>query len=210
MATAIDDVQGFDAIQWAKLAPKKLSREIKEHLNEVCEKMSTFQGVLFEFIMIVFIVHHLAIIYNAERAMDLVAASDPCSADNITKVNSAAQNLILYGRVGVLLCVISLIFSRYIDSIGPNAVDYTNIGLGVVSLIMFILNLTQAGAISSEAGKCTGAAGTGNHTKALPELKTAAGNITAWSAIGLVASIGYSGFFVYKKFVIDVKHVATA
>jgi Na+/proline symporter len=200
----IDNSQ-FDMIKWAQLDPKKLSRDVKVHLNEVCTKMSTFQGVLMEIVMIVFIVHHMAIIYNAERAMDLASASDECSQAQISKVNTACQALVLYGRIGVALCVLMLVFSRYLDSMGPNAVDYANMFLGVASIMLFALNLIQTKAVHDQAAACTGAAGSGNHTQALPEMKKAADNLNAWSGIGLGASILYTGFFAYQKFAVHVK-----
>jgi predicted transcriptional regulator with HTH domain len=176
---------------------KKLSHDMKDKLLALCDRSAPFHGVIAEALVIVVLIHYLYIISNAERAMDLVEVSEQCSADNISKVKTAAAGLRTCGYIGVAACVLMLVLSRYIESMGEKVYRAANIALGVLNLSLFIAVLALAGQITSESGKCAGAA-TGVHAKALGELKQAATGATTWGAIGLVASIGYAGFHTYK------------
>jgi hypothetical protein len=176
---------------------KKLSHDMKDKLLALCDRAAPFHGVIAEAVMIVVLIHYLYIIANAERAMDLVEVSEQCNAANIDKVKTSAAGLRTVGYIGVAACVLMLILSRYIEAMGEKVYRYVNIVLGVLNLSLFIAVLALAGQITSESGRCAGAA-TGVHAKALGELKQAATGATTWGAIGLVASIGYTGFHGYK------------
>jgi len=198
LAELLVQLDKTDAREIAKHIPKKVDNK----LLEICDRVSPFHGVLFEVVMIVFIVHYLMIVSCAERAMDLAEVTDQCTAAQVDSVKGSASAMRVVGFIGIIACVVMLIISRWIEKTGEAVYRYANIALGVLNIVLFSIVLgTADSGIKSTANKCVSAAGTGHHVKALEELKASAAQATTWGAIGLVASFGYSAFHGYELFI---------
>ena len=200
----------FSQIDFDTCDIKDMSKLAKSKLLTFAKKINPYQEAFLEIVLIVMIVHHLAIIYNAQRCIDLVAVTDACNAGARTDITKNAQNMIWIGRFGVLICTIMLVVSRLLTVSKGQTGHIIQAVFAVISLVLFIITLVYSTSISSTTtaattatSNCGGATGvptvTANPNQgARTELQAAANYVTGWSGVGLTASLMYGAWYIFR------------
>jgi len=183
----------------------------KSKLLTFAKKINPFQEAFLEIVLIVMIVHHLAIIYNAQRCIDLVAVTDVCNASARSDITKNAQNMIWIGRFGVLICTIMLVVSRLLTVSKGQTGHIIQAVFAVISIVLFIITLvystsissTTTAAVANNTSHCGGssiipAMTIAPNQGARTELQAAANYVTGWSGVGLTASLMYGAWYIFR------------
>ena len=201
----------FASVDFDTCDIKGMSSSAKQKVVTFAKKINPYQEAAMELVMIVLIVHHLAIIYNAQRCIDLVSVADNCNAKATTDITATAKNMIWVSRIGAILCTVMLIVSRLLTVSKGQTGHIIQAVFGVLSLAIFVITVVYSTSISSittavvaaDKPHCGGANAIPNPTiskdqGAIGELQFAANAGTGWSAVGIVASLLYTAWYVFR------------
>jgi hypothetical protein len=201
----------FSSIDFETCDIKGMSSIAKQKVVTFAKKINPYQEAAMELVMIVLIVHHLAIIYNAQRAVDLVSVTDSCNAKATNEITATAKNMIWVSRIGAILCTVMLIISRLLTVSKGQTGHIVQAVFGVLSLAIFIITVVYSTSMSTittavvaaDKGHCGGANAipsptTAKDQGALGELQFAINAGTGWSAVGIVASLLYTAWYVFR------------
>jgi hypothetical protein len=119
--------------------------------------------------------------------------------------------MIWVSRIGAILCTVMLIVSRLLTVSKGQTGHIIQAVFGVLSLAIFIITVVYSTGISSittavvaaDKPHCGGANAIPNPTTmkdqgALGELQFAANAGTGWSAVGIVASLLYTAWYLFR------------
>ena len=207
----MEDCPDFSKINFETCKPEGMSSATKQKIITFAKKINPYQEAAMELVMIVLIVHHLAIIYNAQRAIDLVSVTDSCNAKATTDITNTAKNSIWVSRIGAILCTVMLIISRLLTVSKGQTGHIIQAIFGLLSLTIFIITVVYSTSMSAlttavvaaDKPHCGGANAiprptTSKDQGALAELQFAINAGTGWSAVGIVASLLYTAWYVFR------------
>lgn len=188
------------SIDWDSVNLREMSADNKRKLSDVCHNLNKFDNFLIQFILIVFMVHQLAIIYNAERAMDLASVTNKCNGAPATDIKSQCEIAIWAGRIGFGMASLMLLIVRSLDSMSLKSASIVKMLFGLVFLITFIVTVSCSAIAKGKISNCTATQPPNQVGNPLNELDTALGYMVNWSAIGITASLLFTMFYGVRAF----------
>ena len=188
------------SIDWNSLDLKKMASDEKRQLSGVCHKLNKFDNFLIQFVLIVFMAHQLAIIYNAERAIDLASITNKCNGAPATDIKSQCQIAVWAARVGFGLAALMLLLVRSLDSMSLKSSAIIQMIFGITILVSFIVSLSCSAIAKGKTANCTATQPPNQVGNPLEELNTALGYMVNWSAVGMSAGILYIVYYSLRAF----------
>jgi hypothetical protein len=199
----------MSSIDWSSIDVKDLSVSAKRQLSDVCHNFNKFDNFLIQFVLLVIMVHHIAIIYNAERAMDLASITNKCVGAPATDIKAQCEIAIWAGRIGVGMASLMLLIVRSLDTMSVKGSAIVQLIFGVSFLVTFIVSVSCAAIAKGKISACTATQPPNQVGNPVLELETALGYMVNWSAIGVTASTLYVVYYSLRAFMPGTAKSAT-
>lgn len=187
-------------MDWSSVDVGSMARESKQQLSELCHKLNRFDNFLIQVVLLTIMVHQLAIIYNAERAIDLVGVTNKCVGANATDIISQCNLAMMSARVGFGFTALMLLIVRALDGMSLKSAAIFQIIFGIIYLVTFIIPLAAASVARGKADSCSATQPPNQVGDPLQELKDVLGYVVNWSAVGMTASLLYVIFYSLRAF----------
>lgn len=187
-------------MDWSSLDLKTLPRESKQQLSGLCHNLNKFDNFLIQVVLLTLMVHQLAIIYNAERAIDLTSVANKCVGAPATSIKSQAEIAVWAARVGFGFTALMLLIVRSLDSMSVKGSATVQIVFGVIYMISFIVCLSCAAIAQNKVADCIATQPPTQIGNPSQELKDVLGYMINWSAIGVTASLLYVVYYAFRAF----------
>lgn len=187
-------------IDWSKINLRELPKESIQNLSGLCHKLNKFDNFLIQIVLLVIMVHQLAIIYNAERAVSIAKIANKCIGEPAESIQNQAGIAVWSARVGFLATALMLLIVRSLDAMSLKTAASLQIMFGAIFLITFIITLSCASIAKGKAGSCSATQPPNQVGDPVKELDTALGYMVNWSAVGMTASVLYVVFYTFRVF----------
>ena len=190
----------MSSIDWSSINLKDLTSDSKRQLSDVCHNFNKFDNFLIQLVLLVIMVHHIAIIYNAERALDLASITNKCVGAPANDIKAQCEIAIWSGRVGVGMAALMLLIIRSLDSMSAKNAGIVQIIFGMSFLISFIVSVACAAIAKGKISSCTATQPPNQVGNPVQELETVLGYMVNWSAVGITASTLYVVYYSLRAF----------
>jgi hypothetical protein len=188
------------SLDFSSVNLSSLAKESKNQLSELCHKLNLLDNFLIQVVLLTVMVHQIAIIYNAERAIDIASITNKCSSTQRNDITAQCNLSIMSARIGFGFTALMLLIVRALDGIALKTASIIQIIFGVIYLVTFIIPLAAASVARGKANECVSAQPSGQIGDPLQELKDSLGYIVNWSAVGMTASLLYVIFYSVRAF----------
>lgn len=193
----------MSTINWDELDLKNfnqgsLSVVAKAKIGELCHGFGKLDNFLLQVVLLTIMVHQLAIIYNAERAIDIAGISNKCIGAPASDIVKQCQIAIWAARVGFGFAALMLLFARVSDGWNERFASSFKTVFGVGILIPFIISLACASIAKGKTGDCTATQPPNQVGNPVEELNNVLGYMINWSAVGMTASLLWCIFYIYR------------
>jgi hypothetical protein len=187
-------------IDWSSINLRELPKESVQKLSGLCHKLNKFDNFLIQFVLIVIMVHQLAIIYNAERAVSISKIANKCLGAPAEEIQNQASIAVWAARVGFAATALMLLIVRSLDAMSLKAAASFQILFGSIFLITFIVCVACASIAKGKTGSCSATQPPNQIGDPVKELDTSLSYMVNWSAVGVTASLLYVVFYSFRAF----------
>jgi hypothetical protein len=188
----------WDDLKLDDFNPNSLSIVGKAKIGQICHNFGKWDNFLLQVVLLTIMVHQLAIIYNAERAIDIASISNKCLGAPAESIISQCNIAIWAARVGFGFAALMLLLARITDSWNEGFASTFKSVFGVGILIPFIISLACASIAKGKTGNCTATQPPNQIGNPVEELNSVLGYMVNWSAIGMTASLLWCIFYIYR------------
>jgi hypothetical protein len=190
----------MSTIDWSSVDLKQMASEEKRRLADICHKLNKFDNFFIQTILVVFLIHHLAIIYNAEQAMNIASITNKCVGAPASDIKKQCEIAIMSARIGVGLTTLMLLIVRSLDAASRKTAGIVQMIFGVGYLVSFIVSLSCSAIAKGKITDCSATQPPNQVGQPKDELDTVLGYMVNWSAVGMVASLLYITFYSVRAF----------
>ena len=188
----------MSSIDWASVDLKNLDNIGKRRLGNKCHEFGKLDNFLLQVVLLTIMVHQLAIIYNAERAIDIASITNKCNGLPATDIIKQCEIAIWASRVGFGFAALMLLITRSVDSWSNKSAAILKTVFGAGMLIPFIISIACSSIAKGKIAKCTATQPPNQVGSPVDELNSVLGFMINWSAIGMTASLLFCIFYVYR------------